>query len=330
VEQGLVYPLLLGAAATAGAPHLFFKFGRVAGAAVLAVTTFKLARLGFVGTPLASISVGLAALFFRFDYAHSSESFLLDVWLVSTVVIKAREFLLKLQFAYTVTVPWNSKELVSSTFHAFFYPFHVVSRDFCFSILSHFWILTFPPFFIQKKTPAASSHAVGQRVFVHRLLRSSVSFSIVLHILAHQFLSSYPLRGSSVFLVSYLRPLRFWETDYFTKHTTIDTTSGKVVIAPNTANNMLASNFNGLFYEEFTNSLKEHLSSDILTGKLGDVHPGDVYVLSDAENRMTSILHIVELGQGYVVFQLRGLEIYGTYCQVRGCFQLVVCIFLGV
>ncbi len=119
-----------------------------------------------------------------------------------------------------------------------------------------------------------------------------------------------------MFLVSYLRPLRFWETDYFTKHATIDTVSNKAGVTPTTASSTLASNLNGLFYEEFTNTLKEHLAADMCAGKLGDVHPGDVYLFSDGENRMTSILHIIELGQGYVVFQLRGLEIYGTYCQV--------------
>ena len=124
----------------------------------------------------------------------------------------------------------------------------------------------------------------------------------------------YPFLGSAVFLVSYFRPLKFWERSYQTKR--IDDDSLRLDSQPKPAG-VTANNLNSLFYEEVTQELQRTLASDIRSGRLGDVSAGDVLLLLDSDNRMTFFLHIVELGGGYVSFQVRGLEFAGTYCQAR-------------
>ena len=47
----------------------------------------------------------------------------------------------------------------------------------------------------------------------------------------------------------------------------------------------------------------------------GPIMQGDCYVL--ASENLNCLVHIVELGNGLVTFQVRGLEFRGTYCQQR-------------
>jgi len=48
---------------------------------------------------------------------------------------------------------------------------------------------------------------------------------------------------------------------------------------------------------------------------LGKVNTGDFFILtSDSLNCM---IHFIEIGNGFLTFQLRGLEFKGTYCQQR-------------
>lgn len=50
-------------------------------------------------------------------------------------------------------------------------------------------------------------------------------------------------------------------------------------------------------------------------GRWGPVSQGDCFVL--ASDYLNCLVHIVELGNGLVTFQVRGLEFRGTYCQQR-------------
>lgn len=63
--------------------------------------------------------------------------------------------------------------------------------------------------------------------------------------------------------------------------------------------------------------LQASLARDVALGRLGQVLAGDVFVMLDNDNRMTLMLHVVELGGGYLRFQIRGLEFVGTYCHTR-------------
>lgn len=52
-----------------------------------------------------------------------------------------------------------------------------------------------------------------------------------------------------------------------------------------------------------------------ILGRWGAVSQGDCFVL--ASDYLNCLVHIIELGNGLVTFQMRGLEFRGTYCQQR-------------
>ena len=268
LELHVLYPLLTVAAMTRYAPALVDKFGTVAGAAVLVVTSAKLARRAYAACATLYPALIFTLLFFNHDYAGYSETFLLDLFVFTLLANKFYELWLKLRFAYTYTAPWNIKDTWGSGFHAFLYPFHV------------------------PHTAALIANALIAAVFSAPM---------------------YPFRGSTVFLVSYLRPLRFWEREYHTVH--MDQNSTRLATKYDAG--ARANNLNALFYRHQLQKLKLCLSEDIAAGRFGSVQPGDVFILLDHDNRMTSFLHIVEMGNGYVGFQLRGLEFTGTFCQAR-------------
>lgn len=74
-------------------------------------------------------------------------------------------------------------------------------------------------------------------------------------------------------------------------------------------------NLNAIFYEHLTHVLKESLSGDIMLGRWGKCERGDFFLLSS--DYLNCLVHLVECGNGFVTFQLRGLEFKGTYCQQR-------------
>lgn len=67
--------------------------------------------------------------------------------------------------------------------------------------------------------------------------------------------------------------------------------------------------------EHLTRSLQQSLAGDLMLGRWGGpVSQGDCYVL--ASDNLNCLVHLIELGNGMVTFQVRGLEFRGTYCQV--------------
>ncbi|EPB67076.1 hypothetical protein ANCCEY_13837 [Ancylostoma ceylanicum] len=76
------------------------------------------------------------------------------------------------------------------------------------------------------------------------------------------------------------------------------------------------SNLNAVFYEHLTRSLQKSLAGDLLMGRWAtSVQPGDCFIL--ASFYLNCLVHIIEVGNGFVTFQLRGLEFRGTYCHQR-------------
>eukprot|EP01137_Pigoraptor_chileana_P010495 Opistho-2@60235 len=129
----------------------------------------------------------------------------------------------------------------------------------------------------------------------------------------------FPFVGSAVFLVSYVRPMKFWERNY-TSAVPVDVvdadgvTKTETVDLPNESGSR-TNNLNALFYQHLALSLQQSLCGDITMGRWGAVSAGDFFLLFN--DRLTSIVHIVAVGNGFVTFQLRGLEFKGTYCQQR-------------
>ncbi|XP_054154307.1 pecanex-like protein 1 [Oppia nitens] len=123
-----------------------------------------------------------------------------------------------------------------------------------------------------------------------------------------------PILGSAIFFASYVRPVKFWERDYNTKR--VDHSNTR--LASQLERSQLGAddnNLNSIFYEHLTRSLQHSLYGDLVLGRWGPVSQGDCFVL--ASDNLNCLVHIIELGNGLVTFQVRGLEFRGTYCQQR-------------
>lgn len=69
------------------------------------------------------------------------------------------------------------------------------------------------------------------------------------------------------------------------------------------------NNLNSIFYEHLTRSLQHSLCGDLLLGRWGNYNTGDCFIL--ASDYLNALVHIIEIGNGLVTFQLRGLEFRG-------------------
>lgn len=75
------------------------------------------------------------------------------------------------------------------------------------------------------------------------------------------------------------------------------------------------NNLNSIFYEHLTRSLQHTLCGDLVLGRWGNYGPGDCFVL--ASDYLNALVHLIEVGNGLITFQLRGLEFRGEL-QGRG------------
>jgi hypothetical protein len=121
-----------------------------------------------------------------------------------------------------------------------------------------------------------------------------------------------PFLGSAIFVLSYVRPTRFWEKEYNTKR--IDSGNSRLQ-AQLESGGSDDNNLNSVFYEHLSRRLQANLCGDVALGRWGNVEQGDCFVL--ASDKLNALLHVVALGNGVLTFQLRGLEFRGTYCQQR-------------
>lgn len=73
------------------------------------------------------------------------------------------------------------------------------------------------------------------------------------------------------------------------------------------------NNLNSIFYEYLTRSLQHSLCGDLMLGRWGTYSSGDCFIL--ASDYLNALVHLIEVGNGLVTFQLRGLEFRGKlYC----------------
>uniref|UniRef100_A0A8C6URD1 Pecanex-like protein n=1 Tax=Neogobius melanostomus TaxID=47308 RepID=A0A8C6URD1_9GOBI len=122
-----------------------------------------------------------------------------------------------------------------------------------------------------------------------------------------------PFLGSAIFISSYPRPIKFWERNYNTKR--IDNSNSRLVSQVDKETGCDDNNLNSIFYEYLTRSLQHSLCGDLLLGRWGNCSAGDCFIL--ASDYLNALVHLIEIGNGLVTFQLRGLEFRGTYCQQR-------------
>ncbi|XP_037394208.1 pecanex-like protein 1 isoform X2 [Pygocentrus nattereri] len=122
-----------------------------------------------------------------------------------------------------------------------------------------------------------------------------------------------PFLGSAIFITSYVRPVKFWERDYNTKR--VDHSNTRLASQLDRNPGCDDNNLNSIFYEHLTRSLQSSLCGDLLLGRWGNYSTGDCFIL--ASDYLNALVHLVEIGNGLITFQLRGLEFRGTYCQQR-------------
>jgi hypothetical protein len=70
-----------------------------------------------------------------------------------------------------------------------------------------------------------------------------------------------------------------------------------------------ADDNNSIFYEHLTRSLQHSLCGDLMLGRWGGFTQGDCFIM--ASDYLNALVHIIEVGNGLVTFQLRGLEFRG-------------------
>uniref|UniRef100_A0A3Q4AZ95 Pecanex-like protein n=1 Tax=Mola mola TaxID=94237 RepID=A0A3Q4AZ95_MOLML len=262
-EKYVVYPaIVLSALTNDGFALSHRKKLGICDVLLTTVAGLKLLRSSFCNPSSQFLTLLFTLVFFHFDYPHTSESFLLDFFIMSIVFHKMRELLLKLHFILIYIAPWQIAW--GSAFHAFAQPFAVPSA---------------------------------------MLLLQTLLTTIFYTPLA-------PFLGSAMFISSYPRPIKFWERNY-TKR--IDNSNSRLVsqMDKETCDD---SNLNSIFYEYLTRSLQHSLCGDLMLGRWGNYSTGDCFIL--ASDYLNALVHLIEIGNGLVTFQLRGLE-FRTYCQQR-------------
>ena len=117
-----------------------------------------------------------------------------------------------------------------------------------------------------------------------------------------------PIGGSTIFMTSYVRTLRFWEKNYNTKLDSNVRLETQLEFHRKKDEN---GSKNALFYENLAFSLKKNLAGDVQLGRYGNVKEGDVFILassSTSDSQQNGLIQIVEISNGVVSFQFRGLE----------------------
>ncbi|XP_028623600.1 pecanex-like protein 2 [Grammomys surdaster] len=122
-----------------------------------------------------------------------------------------------------------------------------------------------------------------------------------------------PFLGSVIFIMSYVRPVKFWERSYNTRR--VDNSNTRLAVQMERDPGSDDNNLNSIFYEHLTRTLQESLCGDLVLGRWGNYSSGDCFIL--ASDDLNAFVHLIEIGNGLVTFQLRGLEFRGTYCQQR-------------
>ncbi|XP_055329491.1 pecanex-like protein 1 isoform X2 [Paramacrobiotus metropolitanus] len=266
IERNVLYPCILLGVLTNQTVTVSNKFGPYLASVLVTICGLKYLRLAYGDAENQYLILAFTSLFFRFDAAHRSETFLLDYFVVSFLYYKLSEWLLKWKFVMTYIAPWQITW--GSAFHAFAQPFSI-----------------------------PHSGMLLMQTIISTLIASPLN----------------PFLGSAIFLTSYPRPIKFWEKNYKTRRLDHSNTRLDAQLDGHSGND--DNNLNSIFYEHLTHSLQKSLCGDIMMGKWGNVSCGDFFIL--ASDYLNCLVHIIEIGNGLVTFQVRGLEFRGTYCQQR-------------
>eukprot|EP00002_Diphylleia_rotans_P029867 TRINITY_DN6101_c0_g1_i8.p1 TRINITY_DN6101_c0_g1~~TRINITY_DN6101_c0_g1_i8.p1 ORF type:complete len:1346 (+),score=255.07 TRINITY_DN6101_c0_g1_i8:84-4121(+) len=267
IESCMLYPLIFYYALVHDLPMLLQRWDEGYLEILVSILLFKLLRASFQNPNRHYIILICTILVFDFDYQTFSETFLVDLFVMTIIVDRVEDALLKLDFAVCYISPWNLP--FGSITHLLLYPLAI---------------------------PHLSFYAFNV------CLSAILSAPLI------------PFIGSTIYIPGYVRPLRFWEKNY-TSDLKGSSSSGGLGLHSERDPSVDSTNVNGLFYKQIFLELERILASDISSGRFGEVNHGDIFLLSN--DKMTILLHIIEIGNGYCSFQLRGMEFKGTLCQQR-------------
>ncbi len=300
IEKCVIYPLVFLSALTMDIDQMKEPdYDHWWGAILLVVCGLKVFRSAFSDCSKQYLILLVTLLFFEYDPTsgkvlgtsrpeanteNGGFPFILRYFVVSIVFHKMYEFYLKVQFVITYIAPWQITW--GSAFHAFAQPFSVPHSAMLFLQVRTYLILV----------------RMYKLSFVFQAAISAI-FSTPLN----------PILGSAIFITSYVRPVKFWERDYNTKR--VDHSNTRLATHLERNPGADDNNLNSIFYEHLTRSLQTSLCGDIMLGRWGVVSQGDCFVL--ASDYLNCLVHVIELANGLVTFQVRGLEFRGTYCQQR-------------
>ncbi|KAL0490109.1 pecanex-like protein (C-terminus) [Acrasis kona] len=125
----------------------------------------------------------------------------------------------------------------------------------------------------------------------------------------------YPIIGSALWFMGYPRAIKFWERQYVTSRKDSTNTKLSSELHGGAAGEYSVNNLNGLFYEHAVIALQRELPNALRRGQFGAVKAGDVFIV--VNEGLTCMIQMIEVGNGFCTFQLRGLEFKGTICQER-------------
>eukprot|EP00727_Mastigamoeba_balamuthi_P001880 m51a1_g1169 hypothetical protein (1249) ;mRNA; f:366881-373551 len=119
----------------------------------------------------------------------------------------------------------------------------------------------------------------------------------------------HPVLGSVWFFTSHPRPMKYWERNRIIEMD--DSTNMR--LQTSLSCEYVSPNADSVFYHHLMIALQKCINRDREAGRLGSVHTGDVFLLTN--DVLTAMLSIVSMGNGFTTFQMRGLELQGTFCQ---------------
>ena len=265
LERSVLYPLIFLSAVTHDREVFTQLFGTWGGSLVMTVTLTKSLRCVWSDSSKQYFTLLLCILLFQYDPLHAGFSNILST--------EARSSPFLLDYFLTTIITHKLVELyLKCQFVITYIAPHQIN-----------WGSAFHAF----AQPFSVPHSA--MLFLQAILSSILSSPL------------NPLLGSTIFICSYVRPVKFWERNYNTKRTDHSNTrlaSQFEVRNPGADDN----NLNSIFYEHLTRSLQHSLAGDLMLGRWGSVQQGDCFVL--ASDNLNCLVHIIELGNGLCTFQV--------------------------
>ncbi|KAM7532965.1 hypothetical protein Aperf_G00000125942 [Anoplocephala perfoliata] len=307
LERYFLVPAVTMATATKALIPLCAKFGPIMATIILLITSMKLLRHGFSGATRMFLNFFFAEVLFTCDFPGLSETFPLDYFFVSIFLAKVAELWNKLSFVYIYIAPFQASW--GSICHAVAQLASIPQSD----LLALFWGREI---WVGKQSIGSMELIdVSSDVFIDVSLNPSYFISTLGNCIFSTLLSAplEPFVASVFFITSYARPIRFWEATQKI-HRIESTNTSLLSQLRGVSFEQVSANLNAIFYEHIARCLQQRLAGDIALGHWsgGAVSAGDIFILASED--LHFLLHIVEVGNGLVTFQMRGLEFAGTYC----------------